>query len=144
MSWRRCVLPNMVRGVKFPSQAWGIRPITMHWIAGQSEHTTLFRMMSFVKNLRFRKLEQRGATIICSMSKIMCFLKLKPRKHSALHQIMLFLASSYEPFKLLSVDKTNYKWIIYWWHMHMMIFDMFPYVTVWTRYISTQENYSTI
>ncbi len=31
------VFPNMVRGVTFPSHAWGIWPITMHWIAGQSE-----------------------------------------------------------------------------------------------------------
>ncbi len=40
---------NTVRGVTFPSHAWGIRPITLHWISGQSEHTSLFRMMNFVK-----------------------------------------------------------------------------------------------
>ncbi len=39
---------NMVRGVTFPSNTWGIRPITTHWIAGQSEHTLLLRTMSFV------------------------------------------------------------------------------------------------
>ncbi len=39
------------------------------------------------------------------MWKIMCFLNLKPRKQIALHQIhtiMLFLASSYDPFKNLN------------------------------------------
>ncbi len=49
MSWRGCVFLYMVRGVTFPSQAWGIRPITTQWIADQSEHTTLFRTMSLVK-----------------------------------------------------------------------------------------------
>ncbi len=33
-----------------------------------------------------------------SMWKIMCFFYLKPHKHIALHQIMLFLATSYDPF----------------------------------------------
>ncbi len=36
----------------FPSHTRGIRPITTHWIAGQSEHTSLLRTMSFYKNLR--------------------------------------------------------------------------------------------
>ncbi len=81
------------------------------------------------------------ATIILRYVENNVFLKLKPCKHCALHQIMIFIASSYDPFKLLNVDK-NYKWITYWWHMHIMIFDMFPYTTVWTRY--QQENYSTI
>ncbi len=36
-------IPNMVRGVTFPSHTWGIRPVAKHWMAGQSEHTTLFR-----------------------------------------------------------------------------------------------------
>ncbi len=38
-----------------------------------------------------------------SMWKIMCFLNLKPHKHIALHQIhkiMLFLATSYDPFNM--------------------------------------------
>ncbi len=38
ISWRRCVFPNMVRGVPFPSHAWGILPITMHWIAQCTMH----------------------------------------------------------------------------------------------------------
>ncbi len=29
----------------------------------------------------------------------MCFLNLEPRKHIALHKIMLFLATPYYPFK---------------------------------------------
>ncbi len=45
----------MVRGVTFPSHAWSIRPITMHWIAGQSEYTLLFGTMSFVKIDTFQK-----------------------------------------------------------------------------------------
>ncbi len=49
MSWKRCVFPNMARGVTFLSQIWGIRPIKTHWIAGQSEHTMLFRTMRFWK-----------------------------------------------------------------------------------------------
>ncbi len=36
---------NMVRDVTFPSHAWGIRPITMRWIAVQSEHASLLRTM---------------------------------------------------------------------------------------------------
>ncbi len=43
---------------------------------------------------------QRGATIMCGMWNIMCFLNFKPRKHIALHQIhqiMFFLETSYEP-----------------------------------------------
>ncbi len=38
-----------------------------------------------------------------SIWKIICFFNLKPHKHIALHQvhkIMLFLAMSYDPFKL--------------------------------------------
>ncbi len=38
-----------------------------------------------------------------SMWKIMCFLNLKPHKHIALHQIhkiMVFLATSYDPFNI--------------------------------------------
>ncbi len=38
-----------------------------------------------------------------SIWKIMCFFNLKPHNHIALHQvhkIMLFLATSYDPFKL--------------------------------------------
>ncbi len=46
---------NMVRGVTFPSHVWGIRPITTHWIASQSEHTSLLRTMSFVKIGAFQK-----------------------------------------------------------------------------------------
>uniref|UniRef100_A0A673IUM9 Ig-like domain-containing protein n=1 Tax=Sinocyclocheilus rhinocerous TaxID=307959 RepID=A0A673IUM9_9TELE len=49
----------------------------------------------------FRKAGHRGETIMYSMWKIMCFLNLKPHKHISLHQIhkiMLFLATSYDPF----------------------------------------------
>ncbi len=35
--------------------AWGIWPIPTHWIAGQSEHTSLLRKMSFVKIDGFQK-----------------------------------------------------------------------------------------
>ncbi len=94
--------PNMVRGVKFPSHAWGIRPITMHLIASQSEHTSLFRTMSFVKIYVFQKGRAERSNNNVLYVEIMCFLNLKPRKHIALHQIhkiMLFLASSYDPFK---------------------------------------------
>ncbi len=41
--------------VTFPSRAWGIRPITTHWTAGQAEHSVLFRAMSFVKINTFLK-----------------------------------------------------------------------------------------
>ncbi len=37
------------RGITFPLHSWGIRPIAMHWLAGQSEHTSLLRTISFVK-----------------------------------------------------------------------------------------------
>ncbi len=42
-------------GRNISSHAWGIRPITMHWIAGQSEHASLLRTMSFVKIEAFHK-----------------------------------------------------------------------------------------
>ncbi len=101
MLWRRCVFTNMVSGIIFPSHAWGIRPITTHWIAGQSEHTAFFRMMSFVKINMFQKVGERRTTIIYGMWK-MCFLNLKLLKFIALHhvhKIMFFLATSYDPFK---------------------------------------------
>ncbi len=44
-----------VRAVTFPSHTWGIRPITTHWIAGQSEYASLLRVMSFVKIGVFQK-----------------------------------------------------------------------------------------
>ncbi len=43
------------KGVTLPSHTWAIRLITMHWIAGQSEHTVLFRTISFVKIGVFQK-----------------------------------------------------------------------------------------
>ena len=67
---------NMLRGVTFPSHAWGIRPITTHWISGQSQHTSLFRPMSFVRSDAFQKVGHRGETIMYSMWKIMCFFTL--------------------------------------------------------------------
>ncbi len=101
MSWRRCVFPDTVKGVTFPSHTWDIRPITTHWRAGQSEHTALLRTMSFVKI----------STIMYSMWKIMCFLNLKPRKRIVFHQIhkiMLFLVTLYDPF-----NTYQHKWMPY-------------------------------
>lgn len=46
---------NMLRDVTFLSHAWGIRPITTHWISGQSQHSSLFRTISFVKIDTFQK-----------------------------------------------------------------------------------------
>ncbi len=56
------------------------------------------------KPTRFRKAEHRGATIMYSVRKIMCFFNLKLHKHIALqhiHKIMFFLATSYDPVKVL-------------------------------------------
>ncbi len=56
------------------------------------------------KSTCFRKAGQRGATIMFGMWKLMCFLNLKPHKHIALnqiHQILFFLTTSYNPFKLI-------------------------------------------
>ncbi len=53
--------------------------------------------------MRFRKAEHRGAKIMYSMWKIICFFNLKLHKHIALHQIhkiIFFLAMSYDPFKM--------------------------------------------
>ncbi len=84
---RDTAFPNMVRGVTFPSHAWGIQPITSHWTAGQSEHTSLFRTMSFVKIDTF----QKGATIMYGMWKIMCFLNLKPKLLRKVLEINTFI-----------------------------------------------------
>ncbi len=64
MSWRHYVFPNMVRRGIFLSHALGIRPITTHGITGQSEHTTLFRTMNFLKIDAFQK---GGAAIMYGM-----------------------------------------------------------------------------
>ncbi len=101
MSWRSCVFSNMVRGITFPSHIWGSRPITTHWIAGQSEHTGLFRMISFVKINAFQKTGQNVRYVENNV-----FLNLQLHKHIALHQIhkiMFFLATSYDPFKNCSL-----------------------------------------
>ena len=66
---------NMLRGITFPSHAWGIQPITTRWIAGQSQHSSLFRW-AFLKIDAFQKVGHRGETIMYSMWKIMCFLTL--------------------------------------------------------------------
>ncbi len=100
MSWRRCVFPNMVSGIIFPSHAWGIRPITTHWIAGQSEHTALFRTMSlvFVSEIRGERINNN----IRYVENNVVVFYLKPLNLIALHhvhKIMFFLATSYDPFK---------------------------------------------
>ncbi len=80
----------------------------MHWIAGQSEHTSLLRTMSFVKIGAF---QTGGATIMYSMRKIMCFLTLNCI-NIALHQInkiLFFLAMSYDPFKT-DMEIVNISW----------------------------------
>ncbi len=67
-----CLCPLIYYSVTFLLQAWGIQPITMHWIVGQSQHTSLLRTITFFN--------------------------LESRKHIALHQIhkiMFFLATSY-------------------------------------------------
>ncbi len=50
----------------------------MHLIAGQSEDASFLRMMRFVKIAAFQKggADKRGATIMYSMRKIMCFFTL--------------------------------------------------------------------
>ncbi len=55
----------------------------MHWIAGQSEHTSLLRTMSFVKIDVF---QAAGANNVQFVENYV-FLNLKSRKHIALHQI---------------------------------------------------------
>ncbi len=96
-------IPNMVEREIFLSHAWGIRPITMHWIAGQSEHTALCKArMSFVKIYTFQKggAERSNNKVRCVENSV--FFSFKPCKHIAFHQIhkiMLFFASSYDPFK---------------------------------------------
>ncbi len=70
----------MVRGVTFTSHARGIRPITTHWIAGHSEHTALFRVMSFVKIDAFHKgVGERSNNNVQYVENV--FFNLKLRKH---------------------------------------------------------------
>ncbi len=91
----------MVKGVTFPSHAWGIQPITTHWIAGQSEHTVLFRTMSFIKIDAFQKGGAERSNNNVQYVEDHVFFYLKTWKHIALHKIMLFLASSHDPFKCI-------------------------------------------
>ncbi len=79
MSCSRCVFPYMVRGVTFLSHARGIRPITTHWIAGQSEHTSLFKMMSFVNIDAFQKARSYN-NVRYVENNVFFFFYLKPRK----------------------------------------------------------------
>ena len=119
---------SMLRGITFLSHAWGIRPITTHWIAGQSQHSSLFRAMSLVKIYAFQKAGHRGETIMYSMWKIMCFLSLKPHKHISLHQIhkiMFFLATSYDPFNsyypfIYHIIHSSYYY--FWIYIHSLLF----------------------
>ncbi len=50
-----------------------------------------------------------------SMWKIICFFNLKPHKHIALHQIMFFLAMSYDPFNLSAPPSTF--WPLLWFYL---------------------------
>ncbi len=97
----RCMFLYTVRGVTFLSHAWGIRPITTdtHWIAGQSEHTALFKMMSFVNIDVF---QIRGATI-------MFFFYLKPRKLGMLryHNTILLQYEVHDTIFIGIFTKTN-------------------------------------
>ncbi len=80
MSSRR----DTVRGVTFPSHAWGIRPITTdHWRAGQSEHASLLRTMSFVKIDPFQKDRAQRSNNNVQYVENNVFLNLKPHKHIA-------------------------------------------------------------
>ncbi len=52
--------------------------------------------------IAFRKAQHRGATVMYSMWKIMCFVNLKTHKHCITpntKKMMLFFATSYDPFK---------------------------------------------
>ncbi len=128
MSWRRCVFPNMARGVTFVTRltysanlnaldSWPIR----------ASRTFQNDELCFC----FRKAGQRGATIMYDMWKIMCFFNLKLRKHIALHQIhkiMFFLAMSYNPFNSLaykySIPKALYTSLLYF---HKALHDNLQY-----------------
>ncbi len=100
------VFPIKVRAVAFLSHAWGIRPITMHWIAGQSEHTLLLWTMSFVKINAFQKGRAEGSNN--NVRYVEKFFNLKQRNTHQIHKIMLFLATSYDPFKITMKLRTNY------------------------------------
>ncbi len=53
--------------------AWGILPITTHWIAGQSEHTSLLRKICFVKIDGFQKGGAERSNYNVQYVEIMCF-----------------------------------------------------------------------
>ncbi len=86
MLWYKQFVSKYGKGCDITITRLRYSAITMHWITGQSEHTSLFR-----------KAGQRGATIMYGMWKIMCVLNLKPRKQILLHKIhkKIFLASSW-------------------------------------------------
>ncbi len=71
----------------------------MHWTAGPSEHASQLRMMSFVKIYVFQKGRAWRNNNNAQYVENNVFFNLKPHKRIALHQIKLFLAMSYDPFK---------------------------------------------
>ncbi len=79
----------------------------------QSEHTSLLRMMSFVKIDAFQKggTMHRRTPIMYSMWKIICFLNLKLHKHIALnqiHKIMFWFESEF----LMSCNRSSHGSIV--------------------------------
>ncbi len=55
VSSRRDTASQYGKGRNISVLAWGIRPITTHWITGQSEQASVLRSMSFVKIDAFQK-----------------------------------------------------------------------------------------
>ncbi len=87
-------IPNMVRGMTFASHAWSIRPITMHWIAGQSEQTAFQNVELFIffmySNVWY---VQNNMFFILNCVNTLHYKKI--------HKIVFFLATPYDPLKKL-------------------------------------------
>ncbi len=65
-------------------------------------HTSII-IVSITRLFPFRA-RVRGTTIMYSIWKIMCFWTLKACQHIRLHQIIIFKITSYDPFKLFSLN----------------------------------------
>ncbi len=83
------------------SDAWGVRPITMHCVSWPIRADCACRKEGLCR--KWCVWERRGIEDMYSIWKRMCFLNIKSCQHILLHQIhqiIIFKKASYDPFKV--------------------------------------------